>query len=85
MARSLSDSERSQRGRIAAHTKWSQTNAVEGTAAARAAFLTRFLDEVDPERVLPEGERLRRAEHARSAYMTRLAFKSARARKRSTS
>jgi hypothetical protein len=42
----------------------------------------RFLDEVDPDRVLPEAERLRRAEHARSAYFSKLALKSAQARRR---
>ena len=37
---------------------------------------------VDPEGVLPEAERIRRAEHARKAYFTRLALKSAQARRR---
>jgi hypothetical protein len=41
----------------------------------------RFLDEVDPDRILPEAERKRRADHARKAYFTRLALKSAAARK----
>jgi hypothetical protein len=40
----------------------------------------RFLDEVDPERQLPEPERLRRAECARRAFFQRLALKSAQAR-----
>jgi hypothetical protein len=42
----------------------------------------RFIDQVDPDRTLPEAERLRRAEHARSAYFTGLALKSAQARRR---
>jgi hypothetical protein len=42
----------------------------------------KFLDEVDPNRTLPEPERLRRAEHARSAYFTKLALKSVQARAR---
>ena len=46
------------------------------TAPARAAFLDRFLKEVDPDGVLPQEERVRRAEHARKAYFTRLALKS---------
>jgi hypothetical protein len=54
----------------------------EVTAPAREAFLRKFEDEVDPERVLPEAERARRAEHARKAYFTRLSLKSAKARKR---
>ena len=42
------------------------------TTAGREAFERRFLDEVDPERVLPEAERLKRAEHARKLYYLRL-------------
>jgi hypothetical protein len=50
------------------------------TAPAREAFLKRFIDEVDPDRVLPEPERLRRAAAARKAYFTRLAFLASRRR-----
>jgi hypothetical protein len=42
----------------------------------------RFLDEVDPDRVLPEAERRRRAESARKVYYQRLALASAKARAR---
>jgi len=45
--------------------------------------LARFEREVDPDGVLPEVERLRRAEHARKAYMQKLALASA-ARRRKT-
>jgi hypothetical protein len=72
--------QRSLRARLAAHTKWSQHDRVEGTAAARRTFLDRFEAMVDPERVLPEAERRRRAESARKAYFTRLALASSRAR-----
>ena len=41
----------------------------------------RFVDQVDPERRLPERERLRRADAARRAYFTRLAYLSARKRR----
>ena len=46
-----------------------------------AAFLARFELQVDPDRTLPESERLRRAEAARKAYFHRLAAKSAAARR----
>lgn len=87
MAHALSPSERSLRARIAAHTMHSVNDSKETTARGRAAFLERFLDEdeVDPDRVLPEDERNRRAEHARSAYFSRLAYKSARARRKKAS
>jgi hypothetical protein len=68
--------------RLAAHSKWAQTDPVEGTAAAGAKFLLRFIDEVDPDRIFPEAERLRRAEHARKAYFTKLALRSAKARRK---
>ncbi len=74
--------QRSLRARLAAHTRWAHNDPVEGTAKARAAFLDRFVDEVDPERILPEPERLRRAASARKAYFTRLALRSAQARGR---
>ena len=51
------------------------------TESDRRAFNQRFLDEVDPERRLPERERLRRADAARRAYFTRLAYLSARKRR----
>jgi len=47
---------------------------------ARDAFMARFDEEVDPDRILSDAERKRRAEHAKKLYFTRLAFKSAKAR-----
>jgi len=77
----LSPAERTLRARLAAHTMHSKHDARETTAAARAAFLARFEAEVDPEGTLPSEERCRRAEHARSAYFTRLALAAAKARR----
>jgi hypothetical protein len=54
----------------------------EYTAKARTTFLRRFEDEVDPDRKLPEPERLRRAEAARKAYFVKLALRSAQARRK---
>ena len=75
-------SERSLRARIAAQTLHSKYDSRELTANARRTFLAKFEDEVDPNRELPEAERLRRAESARKAYFTRLALKSAQARRK---
>jgi hypothetical protein len=78
----LSPSERSMRSRLAAHTSWARTvDPSERTRPARESSLRRFEDEVDPDRRLPAEERARRAEHARRAYFTGLALKSARARR----
>lgn len=82
----LTATERSQRARIAAHTKWAHEDPVAGTAKARATFLQRFLDEVDAAHPgLDELERHRRAEHLKSAYFARLALASARARRKKAS
>jgi hypothetical protein len=77
----LSPAERSRRARMAAHVLHSRYDSKELTKPARAAFDDRFLNEVDPDRVLPEAERHRRAQHAKKAYMQGLAIRSARARK----
>ena len=81
MPDSLTPAERSIRARLAAHVSHSRGDPKERTRAARDKFEQRFLDEVDPNRTLPEVERLRRAGHARKAYFTRLALKSAQARR----
>ena len=82
----MSDSIYTLRGRLDAHAVHSKHDSHELTAAARAKFLERFINEVNPARALPEAERLKQAEHALRAHMTRLAIASARARrKRATS
>jgi hypothetical protein len=68
------------RARLAAHSLHAQGKT--NTKPAREAFEQRFLDEVDPDRTLPEAERLKRAEHAKSRYFTELAFKSSKARRK---
>jgi len=52
----------------------------EYTKAGRAAFRDSFVDQVDPDRLLPEPERERRAEAARRLHYTKLALKSAQVR-----
>ena len=78
----LSPAERSLRARLAAHAMHARHDPRETTTAARAAFLARFEAEVDPDCILSPEERRRRAEHARSAYFTRLALAAAKARRR---
>lgn len=77
----VTPAERSMRARIAAYTLHSRRDPRETTAAARSAFLDRFERQVDPECVLPEAERRRRAEAAKKAYFTKLALRSAQARR----
>jgi hypothetical protein len=77
----MTPEQRTMRARIAAHTLHSRVqDPAAHTKAARAAFLDRFERQVDPDGVLPPADRARRAEHARKAYFTALALKSAQAR-----
>ena len=82
MSESLTSAERILRARLASQTSWANTpDPSARTAKARAAFRDRFELQVDPDGVLPEAERHRRAEAARKAYYTGLALKSAKARR----
>lgn len=74
-------SETTLRARLGAHTLHSQYDSKELTEAARAARWQQFLDQVDPDRVLPEDERIRRAEHAQLAHMNKMSLAAAKARR----
>jgi hypothetical protein len=76
----LSLAEMALRGRIGAYVMHSRHDPRETTKAGRAAFMDKFIKEVDPDLSLPEDERLRRAESARKAHFARMALKSAQAR-----
>jgi hypothetical protein len=66
---------------MAAHLLHAQiSDPAEHTAPARAAFLSRFEREVDPEGILDPKERARRAEHVKKAYFIKLALASRKAR-----
>lgn len=81
-AREFDPAEMALRGRVGGLVKASRYPPAELTSAARAAFLARFEHAVDPDGVLPPEERQRRALAARKAYFARLAWLSARARRR---
>jgi hypothetical protein len=70
------------RSRAAAHTLHAKYDSRELSQPARDKFMARFLREVDPDGVLEPAERERRAAHARKAYFTALALKSAQARRK---
>src|SRR3712207_7537011 len=72
--------------RLAAHESWANTaDPSARTAPARRALLDRFERQVDPDGVLSPVERARRAGHARKAHFTRLALRSAQARRKTPS
>jgi len=80
--RTFDPADMAMRGRIGGYTTHSRHSGLETTAAARSAAFQMFLDEVDPARTLPDDERLRRAQAARSAHMARIARVSALKRKK---
>ena len=55
------------------------------TGPARRAFLSKFEQEVDPDSLLSESERHKRAECAKKAHFSRLGLKSAKKRKKKKS
>lgn len=68
--------------RIAAEISWSRTyDRSARTRPAREAFLKRFETEVDPDGTMPPEERRRLAQHAKRAYMLRLAKRAVAARR----
>jgi hypothetical protein len=72
-------------GRIGGLTRWAhEKSPTEATAPARRGLTARFEREVDPDGVLPPDELAVRVARARRAHMTRLAQKSAEARRRNT-
>ncbi len=68
-------------GRLGAYEQHAKHDVRETTRAARAAHDKKFIDKVDPDRVLSAAERDRRVEAARKAHFTRLALRSAEARR----
>lgn len=78
---SEADSYRSAINRAAALTRVANEGGAAVSAPARAAFLQTFIDQVDPDRTLPEVERHKRVTAARKAYFTTLAARSAKVRR----
>lgn len=69
------------RARLAAHAMHARHDSRETSRPGRDAAFARFLDQVDPDGVLSDTERARRALHAQKAHMSRLAYRSAQARR----
>ncbi len=76
----MNPAQRSLRSRLGGLATAARHDSTLQTAAARAAFLSKFDAQVDPDGVLPIAERQRRAEAARRLHMAQLAYKSSRAR-----
>jgi len=73
---------RSTRHAAAALSRVAREGGAAVSAPAREAFLRKFEDQVDPDRVLPADERAKRASAARRAHFLTLAAQSVDARRR---
>lgn len=78
----LTPAERTLRARIAANVRASKYDGKAVTAAANAANRKRYLDQVDPDRILPEAERERRATAAFRADQARKSYLALKARRK---
>lgn len=76
--------DKSTAARLGAFATHSRHDPRETTAAARRTFLARFEDEVDPDHVLPDAERKRRAQFALKLHMAKLSEKAAKAKAKRT-
>lgn len=77
---SLSPEQRSLRASVAANSRWSREDPKPALKRVRGGWQRRLEAEVDPDGVLSEAERSRRAQAAMRAHMQRMALKSSRAR-----
>lgn len=76
---------RSMRARLAAHERWaraSEADRAEQVRKMHRGMQDRWEREVDPDGTLPVAERIKRAESAKRAHMTRMAVAARAARKR---
>lgn len=78
----MTPAQRAMRARIAALARWSREDPKAHMAMMRGKFDDRFEEEVDPEGLLSDKERKRRAKSARELYFQRLNYMSSRARQK---
>lgn len=78
----LTAAERSLRASLAVNTSWANTtDRAARTQPARDAQFAKWLREVDPDGVLPEAERIRRARYLQIAHMKRMQLAAAKKRR----
>ena len=80
----MTPEERSLRARMGGYAVAAKYDTREVTRPGREAFMAGFEREVDPDGVLPEAERARRAEAAKSLHFRRLVWRSAKVRRRAS-
>lgn len=72
--------QRSQRARIAALARWSKEDPAKNAERGQAGLIAKFEREVDPDGVLSDAERRRRAECRRREHLARLSYASSKAK-----
>jgi hypothetical protein len=82
MPSNQSPAERAMRAKLASHSRWAKEDPRRQMEIARSAQRRKLYEQVDPDGTLDPAERERRADHAFQAYMTRLALRSAEARRK---
>jgi hypothetical protein len=76
----LTPEQRRLRAQAAAHARWAKESAVRQAQLGQNGLIEKFARDVDPDGVLDEKERYRRAESARRAHMLRMSLASSKAR-----
>lgn len=80
--KNLTPAERRLRAQLAANTRWSrEPDRHSATAPGMRAIFEYFINQVDPDRVLPEKQRLKMAENARKAHLASVQLKASKARR----
>jgi hypothetical protein len=77
----MGEQDRSFLGRMGAFAMHAKHNSTATTKAARDAAFERFVDAVDPQRVLDPADRLKRAKAAQRLHLLRLSARSAEVRR----
>src|SRR6185312_7010742 len=79
----LSPGQRTERAKIAANARWGrEIDRLAATKPGRDAAFQKLLREADPEGVLSEAERLKRAKNLRAEQMARIRLAASKARYR---
>jgi hypothetical protein len=79
---SLSPGQRTERAKIAANARWGrEIDRLAATKPGRDAAWQKLLHEADPEGILSESERLKRAKNLQQEQMARIRFLASKVRK----
>jgi len=82
----LTPAQRSERAKVAANTRWAhEPDRLAATKPGRDAAFQKLLDEVDPQGVLSEAERVKRAKNLAEAQLASARLRASRLRQQQAS